>query len=999
MRIVLLIFTLLVSLTMNAQRGMVKGGVIDPINEKGVNNARVWLLRPNGVLVDSTRADIPREKTTEVDGMATFISYQLNTKNPATFSFRNVEPGHYLIKVEKEGYDTLVQPIEAKFSGRDKSFDCGDLWVYETAKQLSEASVTGTRLLLVHKGDTTIYNAAALQTSEGDMLGNLIEKLPGASINSSGQIYVNGRYVENLLINGKDFFNGDVKAAMSSLPAYTVNKIKTYEREGERSLTTGVDMGDKQFVMDVSLKRQYEKTWTGDFEARGGTKDRYLLYANIMRIDQHQMFAIRGEANNMNTSKSNFGTYVFNRTSDVGIHTYRSAYLMYQYEPNRSIRFGANGQATNKLDRSETGKSSETYLSNGNTFGRSNQQERSVSTSVTTTTNLSYRPAKGWYVSSGYSFMFNKNHSHSYSRSASYLLNPDDLFSANALDSTFALSSGDFLLHKYVQTRLSQESLNRGHSTSHNANIELQKSFGMDLLAVRGKISHRNSATKTYNLYDLQYPHVSESANDFRHRFYDKTMDSTDGSAGADYTYKFIQNDSVDGQLITEYSFSHYHDQSNNPLYRLDKMDNYSADQGIDMLPSTRNALLATLDVPNSFNRRQTLISHSATLNLNQKLRLRNHTWLTLKAQLPFEYAINKLDYERNLKLHRVDKTGKFLNPSVELGWNPKKDDKDGTLARIEFKFESVGRLPSPNFMLDITDESDPLSSWTGNPNMKNPRENSYHLSYSTWNRQTNRNLILSASYQQLKNEIATQRIYNKETGAVQTTSVNVDGNWNLNLHEYYSMYFGKGQKCFFNLQTNFNLIHNRDLNYWDAEAANQGEISNVRTIQVAPVLNLRYNPNSKMSCSLNLNSKWQHMDSNRKDYTTTNAWTFNYSLNFATELPLDFELSTDLGVISRLGYSDASLNESRWLWNMKLTRKFKYNLSMNVQAYDILHQNKSIASVVNAQGRTETYSLVLPAYISLGVTWKFSRAQGAKNKKEISAPALDASSIKEIKL
>lgn len=86
-----------------------------------------------------------------------------------------------------------------KYSGRERAYDCGDLWLYRATRNVGTATVTGTRLKFVYRGDTLVYNAAAIQTSDGDMLGHLIEKLPGARIDESGNIYVNGRKVESLL--------------------------------------------------------------------------------------------------------------------------------------------------------------------------------------------------------------------------------------------------------------------------------------------------------------------------------------------------------------------------------------------------------------------------------------------------------------------------------------------------------------------------------------------------------------------------------------------------------------------------------------------------------------------------------------------------------------------------------------------------------------------------------------------------------------------------------
>ena len=62
------------------------------------------------------------------------------------------------------------------------------------------------------------------------MLDALISKLPGARLTKDGQIFVNGKYIQSLLVNGREFFSGNPKLALENLPAYTVNKIKVFNK-------------------------------------------------------------------------------------------------------------------------------------------------------------------------------------------------------------------------------------------------------------------------------------------------------------------------------------------------------------------------------------------------------------------------------------------------------------------------------------------------------------------------------------------------------------------------------------------------------------------------------------------------------------------------------------------------------------------------------------------------------------------------------------------------
>ena len=155
-----------------------------------------------------------------------------------------------------------------------------DILLHQSAIQLDEVTVVGSKVLMVNRGDTIVYNASALRLSNGSMLDALIRRLPGVELHPGGRITVNGKYVESLLVNGRNFFKGDPKVALENLPAYYVDKIKIYHKT---SLWRQVMYGDSvkaskledPYVMDVLLKRDYAEGWLANAEACYGTDDRW----------------------------------------------------------------------------------------------------------------------------------------------------------------------------------------------------------------------------------------------------------------------------------------------------------------------------------------------------------------------------------------------------------------------------------------------------------------------------------------------------------------------------------------------------------------------------------------------------------------------------------------------------------------------------------------------------------------------------------------------------
>lgn len=105
-------------------------------------------------------------------------------------------------------------------------------------------------------GDTLVYNADAFELAEGSMFDALIQQSPGVELKSGGDIVVNGRHVDALLLNSKDFFNKDRRLMLDDLLSYMVKKVKAYVRSNEQLHMAGLsDDGNKEFVMNVQLKK------------------------------------------------------------------------------------------------------------------------------------------------------------------------------------------------------------------------------------------------------------------------------------------------------------------------------------------------------------------------------------------------------------------------------------------------------------------------------------------------------------------------------------------------------------------------------------------------------------------------------------------------------------------------------------------------------------------------------------------------------------------------
>ena len=215
-------------------------------------------------------------------------------------------PATYIIKAECDGYETKCINHTIKYIARNKEFSFPSLLLKKKFNQdvaLDDVVVTGTKVKLAYRGDTLVFNASAFNVPDGSMLDALIRQMPGAEMKSNGDIYVNGKKIDYLLLNGKDFFKGKNQVMLDNLPYYTVKELKVYDRSSEKSRLMGKEMEKKDYVMDVALKREYSRGYIANMEAAGGSEDRYLARLFGLYYTDNSRISVFGNLNNTNETR------------------------------------------------------------------------------------------------------------------------------------------------------------------------------------------------------------------------------------------------------------------------------------------------------------------------------------------------------------------------------------------------------------------------------------------------------------------------------------------------------------------------------------------------------------------------------------------------------------------------------------------------------------------------------------------------------------------------
>ena len=199
-----------------------------------------------------------------VKGETTPAKYVLSDSHGAA-TIAKVRKATYVLKAELMGYKAYSQEIKL-----EKDVDLGDVKMEEDVEVLDAARVTDIGNPIIIRKDTIEYTASSFKTSDNDMLEELLKKLPGVEVEADGSITANGETITKITIDGKTFFLDDPQLASKNIPAKLIEKVKVVEKKSEQALFTGIDDGEQETVIDLTMKPGMMKGWFGNVMGGGG---------------------------------------------------------------------------------------------------------------------------------------------------------------------------------------------------------------------------------------------------------------------------------------------------------------------------------------------------------------------------------------------------------------------------------------------------------------------------------------------------------------------------------------------------------------------------------------------------------------------------------------------------------------------------------------------------------------------------------------------------------
>ncbi|MBB6275245.1 TonB-dependent receptor [Porphyromonas circumdentaria] len=830
------------------------------------------------------------------------------------FSLYQLPAGNHSLHVSYIGYQVYNLSITLPLQDKEIS-----IRLLEDSKQLSTVVVQSRAADMGMKGDTVVFNANAYRMGSGSSLEDLIKRLPGAQIDESGSIVINGKTIQKIMVDGKEFFSGDTKTATKNLPAEVIEKIEMLDRRSDASRMAGFDDGEEETLLNLSFKPQYKEGFFGNAFGGYGTNRRFEANATLNNFSGANRLTLVAGANNTNNkgisdiSNSRGQGGPPRRSAPVGITTSATAAidiahtLHKKVEVEGNVRYGYSDKVIEVENAIE-------YIRSGraNTFASEQSHNRKREHGVGSNLHFAYKPNSLTEI----------------------LFQPDFLWGKYLEEGREATQTFDSFYKEQTQSDKSYLTMGNNLQTAGVLNISRK-------LSTEGRVVSLKVSTN-YTKDDRE----GEHATAFLHRLDDTRNESL----------RLLQKDLTQRiSVLTHLSYVE-------PLgkgFLLQGEVAWRNDRRVglrDVYTPDVNGNYTFYEERYATSFVNQLSGYNFALNLQRRSDLYDVTLgiggepIEMQTSFPFGTMESILKHKFN------------ISPRVTLNLRPNKQ----TTWRLDYRGDSD--MPDVYAMIPVVDPTNPLQITIGNSELAPSFTHRLRSSFRTYNPETrvSINLFTRATY--TLNDIAPSVTYDGVSGRQTICYRNVDGNamWRM---------FGISSMPLFTPLLTLNAGGRVLFTHQKGFVEERENVAN--TWVFTPLVQLSY---IKGSVYTRFNASLEYRGTtNSLDGLTRCAWRFQTGLEGALDLPIGIKLESDVTFRNRAGYGER-YNSTEWIWNAALSYTFwNKQATLRLKSYDLLGSETGISRAATALDLTDSRTNVLGRYVMLHLIYNFgSFSKGA---------------------
>ena len=904
---------------LTAQTSSIKGIISDStINQKTAKAAVSVLDMRDSILVSYTR--------TAVDG---------------SFKIDNIPAGDYILLVTYPKYADYVDLFTME---NQENVDMKKIYITPKATLLDEIVIQQAAIRI--KGDTTEYTADSFKVRENANVEELLQNLPGITVDKDGKITAQGKQIQKVLVDGDEFFSDDPTIATKNLRADAIDKVQVFDKKSDQAVFSGIDDGEVTKTINLKLKDNAKKGYFGKLSA-GGLDQYYNATAMINAFKAKRKFSAFAVASSTDQTGLNFGDA-------------------------NNLGFGGGGMMVSGGGASFVIGGSGDEGSGG--LGAGNFGGQGLPESVKAGVLFSDKWKNDKYNSGG-NYLFNKL----------ALRSADNTYSQNILpDSVY-----------YQRNNTSTYSDQIQHSLDGRMEIQLDSSSSLKITAggFAGTNDSRSNNTsqfisqenKTVNSSVRNNSSSGNNASFNTSAIWRKRFKKVGRTVSISFNQRFNENNN-DGFLLNESQFFN----PDGALIRTQNTNQKKVNDNISNTIRTRVSYTEPLSKKSFIELNYSFDNNNSSKKILSYDKDGSGKYTVLKDSLSsdFKYIYNTnsggVNYRFNEKKYNLSLGGNISNTAFEqvdyfkdtsrkrsyynLFPQGNFNYKFNAFSNIRLSYNGSTRQPTIDQIQPLINNDDPLNIVIGNPALKQQFTNQFSLNYQSFQMLNERFVFLGMNYSTVKDQISNSYVVD---GFGKTSQyVNVDGNYTVGIFGGFST---KIPKTSFKLNFSPNAFLNENTNFVN------GVKNLAKNLTVSPSLGLSSRKNNVYDIRFNFSPAYTNSTSS-VNKVVNKYWTYNYSANGNYMFPGKIEVGSDIDFQFREKLNEFDQNNNVISWNAYIEKKFfkKEQLTLRASVNDILDQNKGYSRNVRPDAIIERNYLTFQRYGLLTLTYNFNTS-GAK--------------------
>lgn len=835
------------------------------------------------------------------------------------FSLTGVNNGRYIAEFSYVGSRTAYQNVTV--SGANITLK--PVTLSDDAYVLKDVTVTGIRTPIKVMQDTIEYAAETYKVQPNAVVEDLLKRLPGVEVSSDGSITSNGKTVSKILIDGKEFFSDDPKVASKNLPVNMVEKVQVVDRKSDLARITGVDDGEEETVINLTVKKGMKNGWFGNAEAGYGTDSRYKGSFVVNRFWNDNQITFLGGLNNINQPAFTDGASGrFRRFGgDNGITRSKALGVNFNVGNGEILRVGGNVMYSHTDVRTNTRQNRQYLFQDSTAYNNSRKYSKDQGHNVRADFRLQWKPDSFNTLDFRPSMNFSSNRSWSN-------------------DSSMMLSGR---LENVTQSQ--NKALSKGTSWEFGAQLIYSHSF-------------RNHPGRSFSIFgNIRTSNVREREDSWSlnkyfllgtDSLYDQYSDNHTWSntLTARATWTEPLGNAKNGHFLTlAYRFQYRWNNADKFTYDLPAYEDYDP-----YLPHLVTDSDLNPELSNQFRNDY----------MSQDIRV-GYKYINTTTNLEVGVsAVPQMSKSINLLNHAKDISRNTWNMAPFLRYRYKMTKTRS----LNIDYRGQTNQPSMTQLQPVADMSNPLNIIVGNPGLDPSFTHNIRLRFQDFNQGAQRSVMAMLNASIVQNSIVSSTTFSPETGGQTTTYRNVNGAWNAFGGVMFSMPF-RNKAWTTSLFSMLNYNHAVGYNNGDRNTSNSFNINLSPGIAFRPdyfqfELRPRYGLQTVSNTRATTNNRTVHNYGGRFDGT--------YYTKFGLTISTDLEYTATSGYAS--GYDTRS-----WMWNAEVSYSFlrAQNATVSVRAYDLLNQKSNIRRNITANYIDDTAYNSLTRYFMVSFTYKFN--------------------------